>query len=374
MERTDITIIGAGVIGLAAAYYLSQGKNDVLVLEQYDSFGRETSSRNSEVIHAGLYYPKGSLKSETCIKGRKLLYDFLKSNNIPHKKTGKILVACSQEEEKKLNDIYENALICKVEGLRFVTSSEIHKLEPHVEAISGLFSPETGILDSHSYMKSLFNHSTNNGTEFAFDIEVIDITKTPSAYLIEVKEPNGSSFTFESKVVVNAAGLSSDKIFSMLGVNPVSCSYDLKYCKGQYFRIRNSKKFSITHPVYPPPSNIDLGIHLTPDLAGGIRLGPDANYVEDIEYDVDENTLPKFYDSIKRFLPSLEKEDLVLDTAGVRPKLQDINEDFRDFVIKEEAGKGFPGFINLIGIESPGLTASLAIAEEIKLLIENSFN
>ena len=218
-------------------------------------------------------------------------------------------------------------------------------------------------------MKFFYNSSKHRNVDFVFNVEVVTIKKMSSLYEITVKEPQGDLFSFQTEAIINAGGLDSDRIAGMIGLDPEKYLYKLHYCKGQYFRIRNPKKFSITHPVYPPPTNIDLGIHLTPDLAGGLRLGPDANYVDEIDYDVDESALKGFHDSVKRFLPSLEKDDLVPDTAGIRPKLQKPDEDFRDFVISNEADKGVPNFINLIGIESPGLTACLAIAEKVRDLI-----
>ncbi|MFQ5952697.1 MAG: NAD(P)/FAD-dependent oxidoreductase [Candidatus Omnitrophota bacterium] len=369
MEKVDIAIIGAGVIGLAASYVLSGGDKEILVIERNDSFGQEISSRNSEVIHGGIYYPKDSFKSRTCIRGRDLLYELCARHNIPHKKLGKLLVACDKVEIEKLEAIYRNATHCGVDNLRFLEKQEIKKMEPDVSAERALFCPDTGIIDSHSLMKFFFNASKEKGVDFAFGVEVIGIEKRASYYQITVKEPQGEHFSFQAKAVINSAGLDSDKIAEMVGIDAENCSYRLHYCKGQYFRIRNPKKFSITHPVYPPPTNIDLGIHVTPDLADGLRLGPDAKYVRQIDYNINDDDKPGFFQSVKRFLNGLELDDLIQDTAGIRPKLQTESEDFRDFVISNEEEKGFPNFINLIGIESPGLTSCLAIAETVKRLL-----
>ncbi|MFH1411556.1 MAG: NAD(P)/FAD-dependent oxidoreductase [Candidatus Omnitrophota bacterium] len=369
MDRSDIVVIGAGVIGLAVARAIAGTGKSILVLEQHDSFGKETSSRNSEVIHAGLYYPKDSLKARTCIRGRHLLYELCVRNNIPHKKTGKLLVACNKTETAKLEDIYRNASDCGVTGLELIDKPGLSRKYPYIKGDAGLFSPDTGIIDSHSLMKYLFTSASGKGADIAFNIEVVGIKRSGSGYILTVKEPQGDLFSFEAGTVINSAGLYSDKIAVMAGLDTKKLSYTLHYCKGQYFRIRDPKKFRISIPVYPPPTNTDLGIHITPDLAGGLRLGPDAAYVNDIDYNVDGSALKVFWTSAKRFLPSLEEADLIPDTAGIRPKLQNKNDPFRDFILSEETGNGLPGFINLIGIESPGLTACLAIAEEVKALL-----
>jgi len=366
MEKTNITIIGAGVCGLAAAFQLSPKHKDILVVEKYDSFGRETSSRNSEVIHAGLYYPKNSLKALCCVEGKKLLYDFCKKNNIPHKNTGKLLVAVNDIEAKKLQSIKDNAAHSDITNLRFLTQQELKNLEPDVRAKEALWCPDTGIIDSHQLMKCLFEQSQRQGVEFAFSIEVMKITKKANGYEITVKEPEGDLFSFETNIVINAAGLTADQIAEIAGFDIEKCGYKLHYNKGQYFRISNPKKFSVTHPVYPPPTTTDLGIHITPDLAGGLRLGPDAHYAKEIDYTINENDKKEFSDSVARFLPGLTIDDLVPDTVGMRAKLQAPGVDFSDFVIMEESKRGFKNFINLIGIESPGLTSSLAIARRIE--------
>ena len=366
MEEVDIAIIGAGVVGLAVSYILSDADKDILVIEKNSSFGQETSSRNSEVIHTGIYYPRGSLKSETCIRGKELLYELCSKHSIPHKKLGKLIVASGKEETAKLDNIYKNAKECGIKNLRFLEKKDVRKMEPDVAGEVFLFSPETGIVDSHSLMKFFFQSARKRDVNFTFSVEAIGIKKENSRYEITVREPRQNSFSFRAKAVINSAGLWSDRIAEFIGIDSEEFRYKIHYCKGQYFRIRNPKKFSITRPIYPPPTGIDLGIHVTPDLAGGLRLGPDAKYVEDIDYNIDESQKHAFFNSLSRFLPSLEEDDLIPDTAGVRPKLQAKNEDFRDFIICEESEKGFPNFVNLIGIESPGLTSALAIAEKVK--------
>jgi len=363
MENVDITVIGAGVIGLAVSRALSGAGKEVVVVEKNPSFGQEASSRNSEVIHAGLYYPGNSLKSIMCIRGKELLYELCSKHNIPSRKLGKLLVACDKEGLLEIDRIYKNASDCGIKNLRFLNKKEIKKLEPCVEAESAIFSPGTGIVDSHALMEFFYHTAKDGGVDFAFSVEATAIKKEKSGYEIVVREPKGELFTFRTKAVINCAGLDSDTVAGLVGMDPEKYGYSIRYCKGRYFRVRNAKKFSINHLVYPPPTKTDLGIHVTPDLAGELRLGPDAEYTKEVNYDIDEKDKKVFLDSVSKFLPSLEEEDLMADTAGVRAKLQGEGEGFRDFVIKNEEEKGFPDFVNLIGIESPGLTGSLAIAE-----------
>lgn len=366
MENTDIVIIGAGVLGLSAAFQLTELDKNIIVVDKNSSFGQEASSRNSEVIHAGLYYKPGSLKAKACIRGRQLLYTFCSQHNIPHKKLGKLVIASSAAEEERIEEIFQNAKASGADGVRFLDAREIKKLEPDINCSRGFFSEETGIIDSHSLMNFFYAKAKEKGVIFSFNTEVIDIKKSNSTYRVTVKEPQGSSFSFQAPIVINAAGINSDKVAHLVGIDIEKFSYKMHLCKGQYFRINHPKKFTITHPVYPPPTPISLGIHITPDLAGGLRLGPDAAYVEEVNYDINDKDKVNFYESVKKFLPSLEIDDLIADTAGIRAKLQAEGEDFRDFVISEESNKGFPGFINLIGIESPGLTSCLAIAEMVE--------
>lgn len=368
MERTEITIIGAGIVGLASSYLLSKSKQNIMVLEKQHSFGQDTSSRNSEVIHAGLYYPKNSLKSLMCLRGSPLLYQLCQENNIGHKKLGKLLVASEKEEIEKIEAIYKNATACGVENLSFIDKAGIKKLEPNVQAKTALFSPDSGIVDSHFVMKHFHDASKSRGVELAFNIEAIGIEKKRDHYIVTVREPDGEEFSFGTNIVINAAGLYSDKVAEMVGIDIDKNPYKIHYSKGQYFRVADPAPLNISHLIYPPPSKFDLGIHATPDLAGGIRLGPDARYVDSIDYKLDPRDKDTFYNSVKRFIPSLE-DNLLEDTVGIRAKLQSPKDDFRDFVITNEEDKGFPNFINLLGIESPGLTSCLAIAEKVREII-----
>ena len=369
MEKVGIVIIGAGVVGLAIAESLSETKTNIFVLERNNTFGQETSSRNSEVIHAGIYYPQGSIKAKTCVRGRRLLYEICKKNNIPYKKTGKLIVATEKDEIVSLEALLLQGQENGVEGLQMLSKDKLNTLEPDILGLSALYSEETGIIDTHSLMQFYARKAGQRGAEIVYNCEVRNIDKTPSGYRISVKN-NSEEFSLESEVVINCAGLDSDNIAQMPGIDIKEAGYGLYYCKGQYFRVSSNKAKRVSHLVYPVPKPKagGLGVHATLDLGAGLRLGPDDKYLNTRErdYSVDEKKAGDFYVSAKKFMPFIEEEDLYADTAGIRPKLQEESGAFRDFVINEESDKGFAGFINLIGIESPGLTACPAIAEYVK--------
>jgi len=369
VEKFDCIIVGAGVVGLAVAKDLAIDGHSVLLIERNDSFGKETSSRNSEVIHGGMYYPTGSLKATLCVEGRRLLYDFCSSYKIPFKKTGKIIVATDREEIPALEKLFQLGSANGVEGLRLIAKEGIKSLEPHVSGAAALYSPETGIIDSHRLMSSLVASAKENGAMVAYNSEFLRATKERNSYKITIK--NGADeLSLMARIVINSAGLDSDIVAQNAGFDIDKCHYRLHYCKGQYFRLSSAKARSLKMLVYPvpKPASGGLGVHTTVDLAGGVRLGPDDEYLKLRIQDYSVNSLCRlnFYDSARKFIPFISEEDLSVDTAGIRPKLQEPGGDFRDFVISDEFEKGFPGFINLIGIESPGLTASLAISRYVR--------
>lgn len=372
MDKTDIVIIGAGVVGLAIARELSGGKRDVVVVEKNKSFGRETSSRNSEVIHGGMYYPENTLKAQLCVTGRELLYEYCALKKIPHKKVGKLIVATCTDELASLRDIERQGSINGVKGLNMLTEAGIKKLEPNISGIAALYSGETGIIDSHSLMDRLAADAEGNGTSIVYDAEVTSISKDVEGYNVCVINA-GEKTDIRAYCVINSAGLDSDSVAGMAGIDVVKEKYSIHFCKGQYFRVAPGKSRLVERPVYPVPrpSSGGLGIHVTPDMSGSLRLGPDDNYINGkvIDYSVDESKKRDFLASVVKFFPAIAETDLTPDTAGLRPKLQPKGGEFRDFVIREESDKGLPGFIDLIGIESPGLTASLAIAKKVSSLV-----
>lgn len=359
----EITIIGAGIIGLAIAAELSDGKKNIYVLEKNMSYGMGISSRNSEVIHAGIYYPAGSLKGMYCIEGRELLYEICSRYNIPHKRTGKLIIATTQQQMDEICCLMQNAVRNGVGSLAVLDKAHVNKMEPNVRAVGALHSPHTGIIDVHSLMDYYFHVAKTNGSEIACGTYVEAITKAAEGYRIVTKNAEGIYFEFTSESVINAAGLYSDRIAGMVGMD-----YTLHYCKGDYFSINNVKKGLVERLIYPLPEkdHVGLGVHLTFDLNGRMKLGPNAIYTGNIEdYRVDKSRGDQFYESAVKFLPFIKREDIAPDMSGIRPKLQGPGEGFRDFIISED----LPGFVNLVGIESPGLTAAPAIARHVKKLI-----
>ncbi|MBN1620969.1 MAG: NAD(P)/FAD-dependent oxidoreductase [Endomicrobiales bacterium] len=366
MEKVDITIIGAGVVGLAVAARLSSSGKSCIILEKNSKFGQETSSRNSEVIHSGIYYPRNSLKAKLCVKGNKSLYEFCNKNNIKFSKLGKVIVATNQDEITAIEKLKQNGQNNGVENLQLLTKKQLKDMEPEVNALEALYSPDTGIIDTHSLMQKYLAIAQENEALISYDSEVTAIEKANGSFNITVKKDN---YKFQTELLINCAGLNSDKIASMCGIDVEESKYRLYYCKGSYFR--TNQAFNVKRLVYPVPSvNVQhLGIHLTIDLAGSVRFGPNAQYIDTIDYSIDTAQKEAFQKSIKTYLPSIQEDALYPDTAGIRPKLQGPEDGFRDFIICNEKEKKLEGLINLIGIESPGLTASDAIAEYVEGLI-----
>lgn len=354
----SITIIGAGVIGLAIAAELGKKHKDIVLLEKETSFGQGISSRNSEIIHAGIYYVKDSLKAKLCVEGKNLLYDFCRVNNIPYSRTGKIIVATDDSEVPQLEELEQRGKANGVTDLTFMSKKQAEELEPMVKAVRALYSPSTGIIDSHSLMKCLEQKAKENGVLISYGSDVGSVRWNGKGYVLKV---NGEE-ALETEVLINSAGLCSDKIAMMVGIDVEKNKNRLHYCKGEYFSY--SKSSFLKHLVYPVPEHetVGLGVHAVIDLAGGLKFGPSAEYVDEIDYKVNPENRHRFWESVVKLFPHVKEEDISPDQAGIRPKLQGPGEGLRDFVIEEESGLGFPGLINLIGIESPGLTACLAIA------------
>jgi len=367
----QITIIGAGVVGLAIAEKASEEFNDVFLIEKNPTFGQETSSRNSEVIHAGIYYPKGSLKSKLCLEGKNLLYDYCRKYDVPFKNCGKLIVATSPDEIPILDGIKKTAINNGVDDLIILNKSQIADMEPSVYALHAIFSPSTGIVDTHSLMKRYETNVINNGGHIVYGSEVKGINRISDGYEITLLDSDKNIYKFTSRVVINSAGLASDLVSEMAGLTDDALK--ILFCKGEYFRLNPPKNKMINRLVYPVPvHNLEgIGIHVTIEMGGGVKLGPDVTYLGSNTYDyrVTPSKQEAFYKSVRKFLPFLELDDLSPEMAGIRPKIQKPGEPVRDFYIKEETERGYPGFINLIGIESPGLTSSLAIANYVRNLI-----
>jgi L-2-hydroxyglutarate oxidase LhgO len=366
METVDIVVIGAGVIGLAIAERLARSDRDLVVLERHDGFGRETSSRNSEVVHAGLYYREDLLKTTLCVRGNPLLYELCARARIPFRRTGKIVVAVDERGVGQLHDLRDQAVKNGVPGIELIDRRRMLELEPRIDGLLGLWSPTTGILDSHRLMGWLEQSAIAKGATVAYRCEVTGLQRAGDQWQVQVKEADGTRTVLGAACVVNAAGLQAEATAAMAGIDTVGAGYRIHPCKGEYFRVSSRHRGVLTHLVYPPPSSVHLGTHVILGLDGSLRLGPNAFYVETLDYDVDPGHRDDFYMKARRFLPFLEPDDLAPDQAGIRPKLYRDGEPLRDFVIREESDRGLPGLIDLVGMESPGLTASLAIAELVE--------
>ena len=370
-EHFDICIVGAGVIGLAIAFKLTHHPackdGSILVLEQHKSFGEETSSRNSEVIHAGIYYPAGSLKAKTCVDGKQQLYAFCNQYNVPHRKIGKLIIA-GKDQESALQDIKAKASANGVDDLRPLEGKDLLTLEPALKASCGLFSPTSGIIDSHAYMQTLLTLAENGGALFAPGTRVCQISRSAQGYDIST-DCQGERYTFQCDKVVNSAGLYAQELAGHIADFPLSEVPVQQRVKGSYFTLQGHSPFR--HLIYPmPEANLKgLGVHVTLDMGGQVRFGPDTEEVEAIDYTVNSDKESSFRQTIAAYYPDIAKRQIQPGYSGIRPKIAH-TQGVVDFHIREYAAIGFPGLVQLFGIESPGLTASLAIADAVTQLLK----
>lgn len=370
LESANIVIIGAGVVGLAVAAKISEKNEGVYLFEKYPRYGQETSSHNSGVIHSGIHYPKNTLKATLCVQGNRTLYDLCTKHQIPFKKLGKLTVAVTESEIEELEELMRMGIDNGVEDLRMLDRKQVKELEPNVDVERALLSPSTGIVEPDELMNHFHAQLRKNNGFLVTQTEVTTIKRLKDGYEIGGTSV-GEKFQMTAKVVINSAGLFSDKIAAMAGLDVDGLGYKIHPCKGDYFRV--SGKPIAKMLVYPVPKGAGLGIHLTPDLAGSIRLGPNAYYVDKIDYDV-ESEEKGFREDVARFVPKIREHEIHPDSSGIRPKLQGPNDLFRDFIIRNEADRELPGFIDLVGIESPGLTAAPAIAEYVSRILEDEIN
>lgn len=350
----EVIVVGAGVVGLAVARALARRGREVLVVEAADTIGTGTSSRNSEVIHAGIYYPKDSAKARLCVRGKHMLYAYCAEHGIPHRRLGKLLVATTEAEAAQLDAIGQRAADNGVDNLVALDKAAIARLEPELTAIHALLSPSTGIIDSHSLMLALQGDAEQAGATVAFRTIVLDGKATGTG--VRLRLGGAERCTVEARLVVNAAGLFAHRVAASIDGMPPGCIPGIRYAKGNYFGLTRRAPFS--HLVYPVPEPGGLGVHLTLDMAGRARFGPDVEWIDDLDYSVDPGRALPFYAAIRRYWPALPDGALSPDYAGIRVKLPVPEPDF-------EISCPLPGVVNLFGIESPGLTASLALAEEV---------
>lgn len=364
-----VAVVGAGIIGLACGAALARRGRSVLVIEKEDAPGRGTSSRNSEVIHAGLYYPPGSLKATSCVEGRERLYQRCREHGIGHQRTGKLVVASNATESETLERIALTGCANGAGALELFDGDEVTRREPRVRAVAGLWSPESGIVDSHGLLLSYQAELESNAGNVVLRTAVVALEQRVGGWRLETQTPDGERFALEVPWVVNAAGLQGDRLAEAAGLDVATLGYEIHLCKGDYFAVAPALGALTQRLIYPVPGHAGLGIHITRDLGGRYRLGPDTEYVQEPRYDVDPAKATAFAAAVRRYLPEIAPEHLSPDFAGLRPKLQGPGEEFRDFVVREESSHGAPGLINLLGIESPGLTAAAALAERVAELV-----
>ncbi len=352
-----IVIIGAGVVGLSIAKELSKKTDKIIVIEKEKSFGQHTSSRNSQVIHSGVYYPPNSKKALHCINGNKLLYKFCENHNIDYQKTGKIIIAQDDTELQKILQLKENGEKNNLKNLQIYNREDLLKIEPNLKAKYGLFVPSTGIFDSHQFMAKLEYLSQNNGVDFLYNYEIKGIKNKNN--LIKINFTNKESIT--CNYLINAAGLWSENVANMAGVE----KYQLEYYKGDYYSSSKHRNY-FKHLIYPLPTDLSLGIHAVLDLNGNVGFGPNAYKVKNIDYSNSDLYKKDFYDDISRYV-DIDLEDLKIDFSGIRPKIKTNKNTYKDFIIDYS----LKNIVNLIAIESPGLTSALSIAKDIKAKMKN---
>jgi L-2-hydroxyglutarate oxidase LhgO len=365
-EQVDCVIIGAGVVGLAIAREFALAGREVIVLEAADAIGTHTSSRNSEVIHAGLYYPKGSLKARFCVSGKGMIYSYCADHGVPHSNIGKIIVAVTEDEIATLNGYVDKSVANGVHDLRWLTRAELRELEPAVECVAGFLSPSTGIVDSHALMLAYQGDAENSGASIVFKSPVESGKAGADGIVLNVggDEP----MTIACRSVVNSAGLFAQNVaHSLEGLPPTSIPPQY-FAKAHYYTLAGKPPFR--RLVYPVASNAHLGVHVTVDMAGQIRFGPDVSWVDSVDYTFDDAREPLFYEAIRKYYPGLKDGQLQPGYTGIRPKVSGPKEPAADFIIQGPKDHGVAGLVNLYGIESPGLTASLAIAEHVKQLLQ----
>jgi L-2-hydroxyglutarate oxidase LhgO len=362
MTDLDCIVIGAGVVGLAVARRLALAGREVMVLDAEDGIGTQTSSRNSEVIHAGLYYPEGSLKARLCVAGKHALYAYARERGLAHANCGKLMVATADSQRPKLDAIMARGRHAGVHDLVLIDGTEARAMEPEVTAVAALWSPSTGIVDSHALMLSFQGDIENAGGMLAFRAPVTGLRRAGGAFTVEVGGEEPATIT--ARIVVNSAGHGAPQIARLLGDFPRQMLPAQAYAKGNYFSLIGRQPFS--RLIYPTPEAAGLGVHATVDLAGRVRFGPDVQWVtSDRDLTVDPARADSFYAAIRAYWPALPDGALAPDYAGIRPKIHREGEPMPDFRIEGPAEHGVPGFVTLFGIESPGLTASMAIGDEV---------
>jgi L-2-hydroxyglutarate oxidase LhgO len=364
MDRVECVVIGAGVIGLAIARRLAQAGREVIVLEAAEGIGTVTSSRNSEVIHAGIYYKAGSLMARMCVEGKRALYAYCRDHGIPHRNCGKLIVATTPNETARLQSIKAHAEANGVLDLQTLDGPAARAIEPALNCDAALLSPSTGIIDSHAYMLALRGDAEDAGAAFAFHTPLLQAQVTPEGIDLEIG--GDAPMALQCGLLVNAAGLGALPLARRIAGMPIDLIPPAYFAKGNYFSCSARAPFS--HLIYPVPEPGGLGVHLTLDMAGQARFGPDVEWIDTVDYAVDPSRAERFYPAIRRYWPTLPDGALMPSYSGIRPKIVPPAVAVQDFLIQGPGDHGVAGLINLFGIESPGLTSSLAIADYVAAL------
>ena len=362
MEHTDIVIIGAGVVGLACARAFAQAGHEVIVIEAEDAIGTHTSSRNSEVIHAGIYYPPGSLRAWACVEGKHRLYDYCASHGVEHRRLGKLIVAVNAQQGGELERLYNNAAANGVNDLEFLDAAQARRLEPEVGAHAALLSPSTGIIDSHGLMLAYQGDAEDAGAMLAFNTRVLGGSIETDGIALDI-DADGEKMALKARCVINSSGLHAPAVARSIEGAPQALMPQAHFAKGNYFML--SGKVPFTRLIYPLPEPGGLGVHVTLDLAGGARFGPDVEWLDGIDYDLDATRAERFYPAVRSWYPQLADGALTPAYTGIRPKITAQGEPAADFIISGPEHHGVAGLVHLFGIESPGLTASMAVAEKV---------
>lgn len=358
MENVEAVVVGAGVVGLAVARALALAGREVVVLESEDAIGTHTSSRNSEVIHAGIYYPKGSLKARACVRGRQLLYEYCASHGVPHRRCGKLIVATDASQVSELDNIRAKAHANGVTDVDFIPVERAREWEPELNCVAALHSPSTGIIDSHALMLAYLGDAEAHGAMLAVRSPLVGGEVVADGIVLHTNDS-----TLKAKILVNSAGLRAPSVARTIeGLDRRRVPGEF-YAKGNYYSLNRRSPFS--RLVYPVPEPGGLGVHVTLDLAGQARFGPDVEWVDRISYEVDPGRAARFYAAIRRYWPGLPDGALLPGYAGIRPKTAGPDAPAPDFHVQGPREHGVPGLVNLFGIESPGLTASLALADAV---------
>lgn len=364
-EQVDCAVIGAGVVGLAIARRMALAGREVVILEAEEAFGTHTSARNSEVIHAGIYYASGSMKARLCVPGKKALYRYCAEHDVKHRNIGKVVVACEAAQVPAMHNYIEQARTNGVDDLRLLSSDELAELEPNVRAAAGFFSPSTGVIDSHGLMLAYLGDAEAHGASLALASPVVSGAITADG--IDLNVGGTEALSIRCRTVINTAGLKAPAVASSINGVPAQTIPPTYYAIGHYYTLTGKSPFN--HLVYPVTRADWLGVHVTIDLGGQVKFGPDFNWIDSIDYRFDERREPAFYEAIRRYYPGLADGALQPGYTGIRPRTTGPGEPAQDFTFSGPRDHGIPGLVNLFGIESPGLTSSLAIADHVADLL-----